>query len=97
QAMVLAKSLVNQLQGKPLLDYVYRDKGSLISLGKAGSVGNIMGNLSKDFTFEGKVARFMYITLYRMHQYTLHGLFRTLLLILRDRISRTAGPKLKLH
>jgi NADH dehydrogenase len=85
------------VHGKPLLDFVYRDKGSLISLSKAGSVGNVMGNLSKDFTFEGKVARFMYITLYRMHQYTLHGFFRTALLILRDRLARRTGPKLKLH
>lgn len=97
QALLLAKSLQNRLAGKPLLDFVYREKGSLISLSKSGSVGNIMGNLSKDFTFEGKVARFMYITLYRMHQFTLHGFFRTLLLIMRDRLARRAGPKLKLH
>lgn len=97
QALVLAKSLQNRLENKPLLDFVYRDKGSLISLSKSGSVGNIMGNLSKDFTFEGKMARLMYITLYRMHQYTLHGLFRTILFILRDRLARRTGPKLKLH
>lgn len=97
QALLLARSLQNRLEGKPLLDFVYRDKGSLISLSKSGSVGNIMGNLSKDFTFEGKVARMMYVTLYRMHQYTLHGLFRTILFILRDRLARRTGPKLKLH
>lgn len=97
QAKLLAKSLQRRLAGKPLLTFEYQDKGSLISLSKNGSVGNIMGNLSKDFTFEGKLARFMYITLYRMHQFTLHGVFRTLLLILRDRINRRASPTLKLH
>lgn len=97
QAKLLAKSLQKRLQGKPLLTFNYQDKGSLISLSKNGSVGNIMGNLSKDFTFEGKLARFMYITLYRMHQFTLHGVFRTLLLIVRDRINRRASPTLKLH
>ncbi|MBA55307.1 MAG: FAD-dependent oxidoreductase [Pseudomonadales bacterium] len=97
QAKLLAKSLHRRLEGKDPLPFVYQDKGSLISLSKKGSVGNIMGNLSKDFTFEGKVARFMYITLYRMHQFTLHGVFRTLLLILRDRINRRASPTLKLH
>ncbi len=97
QATLLAKSLVNQINGKPLLEFKYRDKGSLISLSKKGSVGNIMGNLSKDFTFEGKLARLMYISLYRMHQYTLHGAMRTLLLIIRDRINRRASPTLKLH
>lgn len=97
QALILAKSLLGMLDGKPLKTFIYEDKGSLISLSKGGSVGNIMGNLSKDFTFEGKVARLMYITLYRMHQFTLHGVFRTLLLILRDRINRRASPTLKLH
>ena len=97
QATLLAKSIQRRLQGKPLLSFVYKDKGSLISLSKNGSVGNIMGNLSKDFTFEGKAARFMYITLYRMHQFTLHGVFRTMLLILRDRINKRASPTLKLH
>ncbi len=97
QAKMLARSLVGTLKGKALLEFKYEDKGSLISLSKYSSVGNIMGNLSKDFTFEGKVARWMYVTLYRMHQYTLHGTFRTLLLIIRDRINRRASPHLKLH
>lgn len=97
QAVLLAKSLRGNLQGKALESFIYQDKGSLISLSKRGSVGNIMGNLSKDFTFEGKIARFMYVTLYRMHQYTLHGPFRTLLLMVRDRINRRASPTLKLH
>jgi len=97
QALLLSKSLRRRMAGKPLLKFVYQDKGSLISLSRNGSVGNIMGNLSKDFTFEGKLARVMYITLYRMHQFTLHGIFRTLLLILRDRINRRASPTLKLH
>nr|WP_198043511.1 NAD(P)/FAD-dependent oxidoreductase [Ketobacter sp. MCCC 1A13808] len=97
QAMLLAKSLIGSLKGKALLEFQYEDKGSLISLSKYSSVGNIMGNLSKDFTFEGKVARWMYVTLYRMHQFTLHGTLRTLLLIIRDRINRRASPNLKLH
>lgn len=97
QAMLLAQSLLGSLKGKPLKTFVYKDKGSLISLSKQSSVGNLMGNLSKDFTFEGKVARWMYISLYRMHQYALHGFFRTLLLIARDRINRRTGPNLKLH
>jgi len=97
QAKLLAKSLTGSLKGKPLLTFRYEDNGSLISLSKYSSVGNIMGNLSKDFTFEGKVARWMYVTLYRMHQFTLHGPMRTLLLIIRDRINRRASPNLKLH
>ena len=97
QATFLAKQITALIQGKPLKSFVYKDKGSLISLSKAGSVGSIMGNLSKDFTFEGRMARFFYISLYRLHQATLHGWFNTLLLILRDRINKRTGPKMKLH
>jgi NADH dehydrogenase len=97
QATLLAKNIKRQIEGKPLLNFKYKDKGSLISLSKSSSVGQIMGNLSKDFTFEGKVARLLYISLYRMHQIVLHGLLRTGLIILRDRLNKSTSPKLKLH
>ena len=97
QAMLLAKSLQFKFAGKPLLEFVYKDKGSLVSLGKRGTIGNIMGNLSADFTFEGKIARFLYISLYRLHQYVLHGGFKTALIILRDLLNRETGPTVKLH
>ncbi|NRB42827.1 MAG: NAD(P)/FAD-dependent oxidoreductase [Pseudomonadales bacterium] len=97
QATFLAKQIAAFINHQPLNDFVYKDKGSLISLSKAGSVGSIMGNLSKDFTFEGRMARLFYISLYRLHQATLHGWFNTALLILRDRINKRTGPKMKLH
>lgn len=97
QATVLAKNLRARVMGGDLKPFVYKDKGSLISLSKASSVGNLMGNLSKDFTFEGKIARWLYISLYRMHQIVLHGVLETTLLMLRDRLNRSTGPKLKLH
>ena len=38
-----------------------------------------MGNLtSNSFFIEGKIARFMYISLYRMHQRAIHGSAKTL-------------------
>jgi NADH:quinone reductase (non-electrogenic) len=97
QATLLAKNIKLRLEQKALLNFEYKDKGSLISLSKSSSVGQIMGNLSKDFTFEGKVARLLYISLYRMHQIVLHGFLRTGLLILRDRLNKSTSPKLKLH
>lgn len=97
QAKLLADNIYKHLQKQPLKDFVYRDKGSLISLSKASGVGDLMGNLSKDFTFEGKVARLLYTSLYRLHQVVLHGYLITGLLILRDRLNKTTGPKLKLH
>ena len=97
QATLLEKNLKRSITSKELLDFKYKDKGSLISLSKHNSVGQIMGNLSKDFTFEGKVARWLYISLYRMHQLVLHGYLHTALLVVRDRLNRRTGPKLKLH
>ena len=97
QATLLAQNLKRSITSKELLDFKYKDKGSLISLSKHSSVGQIMGNLSKDFTFEGKVARWLYISRYRMHQLVLHGYLHTALLVVRNRLNRRTGPKLKLH
>jgi len=46
---------------------------------------------------EGKVARLFYLSLYRMHQVALHGVVRTGIIWLMDRISRAMHPRLKLH
>lgn len=98
QAMTLASTLENRLQGKAPVNYVYHDRGSLISFSKYTAVGNLMGNLSgKSMMIEGKVARMFYISLYRMHQIALHGLFRTGLIWLSDRINKALHPRLKLH
>ncbi len=97
QASVLAKSLIEKAAGRAPIPFVYKDRGSLVSLGRSGTIGNIMGNLSKDFTFEGKVARVFYKLLYRMHQQALHGAGKTLMIMLRDLINRRTGPSLKLH
>jgi NADH dehydrogenase len=46
---------------------------------------------------EGRIARFVYISLYRMHQIALHGYFKTGLMMLVGRINRIIRPRLKLH
>ncbi|MNF39467.1 NADH dehydrogenase [compost metagenome] len=97
QASLLAKSLARRLEGKPLLEYRYRDYGSLISLSSFSAVGNLMGNLTGDVMLEGRLARWFYVSLYRLHQMALYGTFRTLLLMLSDRLGRSTEPRLKLH
>ena len=53
---------------------MYRDFGSLVSLGEYSTVGSLMGKLLGGSIFvEGLFARIMYISLYRMHLYALHG------------------------
>ncbi len=46
---------------------------------------------------EGKVARLFYLSRYRMHQVALHGMLRTGIIWLMDKISRAMHPRLKLH
>lgn len=97
QAELLARSLALRLQGKPLPHYRYRDYGSLISLSSFTAVGNLMGGFMHNVNLEGWTARMFYISLYRMHQMVLYGRFRTLLLMLSDRIGKRTHPKMKLH
>ncbi|WP_159911582.1 NAD(P)/FAD-dependent oxidoreductase [Pantoea sp. 18069] len=97
QASLLAQSLPRRLRGEPLPHYRYRDYGSLVSLSHFSAVGNLMGNLMGTVKVEGWLARMFYISLYRMHQVALCGVFRTALLMLSDRIGRRTEPRLKLH
>ena len=97
QAAMLAKSLTSQLKGEPPLAFTYKDYGSLISLSKDSAVGNLMGAITGDMMIEGTLAKWFYISLYRMHQMTLFGKVKTGALILKDLISKTTRPHLKLH
>jgi NADH dehydrogenase len=94
---MLARSIRNRLEGKPLPTYRYKDYGSLISLSSFSAVGNMMSNLTGNVMLEGWLARMFYISLYRMHQIALYGVPRTLLMMLCDNLSRTTEPRLKLH
>ena len=49
--------------------YVYKDFGSLVSLGEYSTVGNMMGFLAgRSLFIEGYFARLMYRSLYKMHE-----------------------------
>ncbi|ANG62282.1 NADH dehydrogenase [Marinobacterium aestuarii] len=86
------------LDGQPIPPYVYRDHGSLVSLSRFSTVGSLMGNLGgKSLMIEGRLARLVYISLYRMHQVALYGVTKTILVTLVDRINRVLRPRVKLH
>jgi NADH dehydrogenase len=97
QASLLVKSLKLRIEGQPLPEYKYKDYGSLISLSKFSAVGNLMGNLTGSVMLEGWLARMFYVSLYRMHQMALYGVFRTAMLMLGSRIGRGTEPRMKLH
>ena len=97
QAALLARSLARRLDGRPLIAFIYRDRGSLVSLSRYTTLGNLMGNLLGEVTFEGWLARLAYRSLYRMHQRAVYGWPRTVLILLADWFRRGVGPALKLH
>jgi NADH:ubiquinone reductase (H+-translocating) len=96
QAHLLARSLARRLEGKPLLPFVYKDYGSLISLSYS-TIGNLMGNLFKSITIEGFLARLAYLSLYKKHQVSLHGVREVTLMALANLLHRRTRPQLKLH
>jgi NADH dehydrogenase len=98
QASHLYSQLPGYLQGKPLKPYRYRDFGSLVSLGEFSTVGSMMGALvGGNLVFEGMFARMMYLSLYKMHEYALHGPVKVALDTLARLITRRTEPHVKLH
>ncbi|MDB2705239.1 NAD(P)/FAD-dependent oxidoreductase [Pseudomonadota bacterium] len=97
-ASLVYKSITNRMKDKDIPEYHYHDYGSLVSLGRYSTVGNMMGSLSKgSLMIEGFMARIMYLSLYKMHQVALFGLFRVGMLSLSHLFRRSVHPKIKLH
>ena len=85
-------------RGRPLRPFVYKDHGSLVSLSRFSTVGSLMGNLiGGRMAIEGRLARFVYKSLYRMHLIAVHGWLKGLTLILVGRVNAIVRPRLKLH
>ncbi|QIZ85022.1 NAD(P)/FAD-dependent oxidoreductase [Bermanella marisrubri] len=98
QASHVYKNLLRLVESRELKDFVFKDKGSLVNLSRYSTVGSLMGNLSGgSMMIEGRLARIVYVSLYRLHQIALHGYFKTLLMSLSGRINKVIRPRLKLH
>jgi NADH dehydrogenase len=98
QASFLLDAFDRRMENKPLPDYTYRDFGSLVSLGHYSAVGSLMGGLiGKNMFIEGLFARFMYMSLYRMHIAALHGYSRMALDTIAHWLRRSTLPRVKLH
>lgn len=97
QATHLCKSLTRALRGKSLLLFNFHSRGSLISLSRYTSIGYLMGRLPGRLHLEGKVARFLYLMLYKIHQRTLIGTWSTIVSTISNRFTRKIRPRLKLH
>lgn len=98
QASLLYRNLRAALDDKPLKDFVFRDRGSLISLAHFEAVGSLMrGTSARSLFIEGRLAKLFYASLYRMHQFAIHGAFKTCMTVIVDGLNRFLRPKMKLH
>jgi NADH:ubiquinone reductase (H+-translocating) len=98
QASFLFKAFERRMQGKALPEYTYHDFGSLVSLGHYSAVGSLMGGLiGGNMLIEGLFARFMYMSLYRLHVAALHGYARMVLDTFAHWLRRSTAPRVKLH
>jgi len=97
-ASTVYDNLTRLMENKPLREFEYRDHGSLVSLSRFSTVGSLMGNLvGGNMAVEGRLARLVYVSLYRMHLLAIHGWLRGVVFILMARFNNIVRPKLKLH
>jgi NADH dehydrogenase len=98
QASHMVGQIERLLKGRPLKQWRYRDFGSLVSLGEYSTVGNLMGGLvGGNLWIEGYFARIMYLSLYKLHELALHGIWKVALDTLARMITRRTEPHVKLH
>ncbi|MFT4253293.1 MAG: FAD-dependent oxidoreductase [Caulobacter sp.] len=99
QASYLAKVLLARLrQARVEEPYVYKDFGSLVSLGENKGVGALMGGLGgPNFFIEGLVAKWFYVSLHLAHHKAILGVTKTALLALARLLQQRVAGRLKLH
>lgn len=94
----LVKNILKIERGDKVNDFIYKDFGSLVSLGSSETVGTLMGFLQgKSLFVEGKIAKMMYIHLYQHHQIKINGFIPAFFLMLGKLIQKRFKPTVKLH
>ncbi|MEZ5906096.1 MAG: NAD(P)/FAD-dependent oxidoreductase [Geminicoccaceae bacterium] len=97
-ARTVFRNLQHLMHNRPLETFVYRDYGSLVSLSRFSTVGSLMGNLvGGRMAIEGRLARFVYASLYWKHLLTIHGWLRGAAHIVIGQVNHVIRPRLKLH
>ncbi len=92
------RQIRRKLDNQPLEPFRYRDFGSLVSLGEYSTVGSLMGFVTgRKMMIEGLFAKLMYRSLYKMHEWALHGFWKVSLDSLSRLLTRRTEPHVKLH
>jgi NADH dehydrogenase len=97
-ASIVFTNLDRLMEGREVMPFVYRDHGSLVSLSRFSTVGSLMGNLvGGRMAIEGRLARLVYTSLYRLHLIAIHGWLKGVALIVIGHVNAIVRPRLKLH
>jgi NADH dehydrogenase len=98
EASLLVKTVKARLAGAPLPEFRFHDFGSLVSLGHLSAVGNLMGRLiGGNMVVQGLIARWMYASLYKMHQVAILGWVRVAIDSVSRLVRQRLEPRVKLH
>jgi NADH dehydrogenase len=99
EAGYLARVLSAHLSERRVVQpFVYRDFGSLVSLGESRGVGALMGGLGgPNFFVEGLIAKWVYMSLHLNHHRAILGTGKTIVLALARLLQERVSGRLKLH
>ncbi|MDX2259517.1 MAG: NAD(P)/FAD-dependent oxidoreductase [Hyphomicrobiaceae bacterium] len=98
QASHLVSGMVRRLRKEPQQPFKYRDFGSLVTLGEYTTIGSLMGFVSgRSMWVDGLIAKLMYRSLYKMHQWALHGFWKVFVDTVARTLTRRTEPTVKLH
>lgn len=100
QASYLCSELVSRIQGRLSRQrpFEYRDRGSLVSVGRGDGVGSLMGVLTgRGLYVQGRLARTMYMSLHLMHHQAVIGTVPTVLGAFGRLLLKRTAPSVKLH
>lgn len=91
-------NLCAKIEDRPLKPFLYHDHGSLVSLSRYSTVGSLMGGLiGGKLAIEGRLARLVYLSLYQMHMFAVHGWLRGAVMFVVGHVNHVIRPRLKLH
>lgn len=97
-ATLCYKNIILLNKSKKLKKYKYKDHGYLISLSKFKTIGQINKFLFyKKIAIKGKIAKLIYLSLYRIHLIKIYGYFKTILLILISIFNKKIRSKIKIY
>lgn len=97
QAEHLAAQLPRYLNGAQPKNFAFEDKGTLLSLGKGGSVGKVRNFFGDDVQVRGRLARSAYRGLQRQREFLLLGSAKGTARVLSDVFGHSMSPRLKIH